>query len=135
MEVTMTRIRSFLISGFLSVTVDAIIFSLLTTVGINSTISKGLSFLAGVFVSFVVNNRYTFRDRLPNRVLFFLGYCVSLGINVLVYSLLFSHLHSLSISRDKFISWCVATTCSAIFNYLFMNFVSFRVESGRNARD
>lgn len=120
----------FAFAGVIATGADALTFFLLTSISLNSVISKGISFVVGTIVSYFVNRLLTFRDRQSNKSLFAFGYLLGLAVNTLSYWI-FLFPFSVESGAKRSLPWAGATFISAVFNFLFMNRFSFRKVSSQ----
>jgi len=112
---SISEILRFLVSGCSAVASDAGVYSILAHM-IPSSYAKGISFIAGSIVAFILNKFWTFKK--PNQSFqqlprFILLYTLTLGVNVAVNECI------LWIKPSAFtLGFLIATGCSTLLNYL-----------------
>jgi putative flippase GtrA len=101
----------------------------------NETISKGLSFLCGFFVTYNFNSKWTWRQQDHSKSKFYkfiVLYSLSLLINVSLNSLTLYVLQNMqllqSVPNRYFIAFISATGFSSVFNFLGQKFWVFKDE-------
>ena len=137
-DVEARHIRRFLVVGGLSVGVDLAIYAGLSSLGLCVPLAKGISYVCGMGLGFVLNKTWTFQSRHDARseaILYACLYVATLGINVLANQLLLAVLGSrISPGWAGSAAFLVATGLTTVLNYLGMRFVAFRrgiTEHGR----
>ena len=117
----------FLIVGLTTVLLDYVIYqSLLLNDFFDINFSKGFGFIGGTFFSYFANRFWTFKNTDPiysNILRFFLLYSITLGINVVVNSILLKLLIGLILASQ--IAFFVATAISAFVNFIGLKFFVF----------
>ena len=119
--------KRFLVTGTLTVGVDAVVYSCLLRANIGVNPSKALGLVAATLFAYFVNRHWTFEARTHSAVqfvsflaLYMTAICLNIGVNWL------------SLSRlgrapvDFIISWFAATAASSVWNYLGMRHYVFR---------
>jgi len=115
----------FVIVGGSAVGVDFLVYFALTGLvpAMPTSVAKGVSFVAGAVLAFVLNRGFVFRSdgRAKQQILpFVLLYLFSLALNNGVNWLL------LSFGAAKVVAWFFATGSSTVSNFLGMKLVVFR---------
>lgn len=125
----------FLIIGVFAVGVDFVVyFGLLFILpGIPTAISKAISYICGMVVSFLGHRTFVFQagdQHAKHQVLpFILLYGSSLVANNLVNQVV------LSLSEIKILAWFLAICASTTMNYLGMKFGVFKVNNAQSQVD
>jgi len=103
-------------------------------------LSKGLSFICGIFVTYNLNKYWTWRqrDRSHTRLIKFSSlYSASLLLNVTVNSVTLYALHNFEnlafLPKKYLIAFVAATGSSAMFNFVGQKFWVFKPGEGINA--
>lgn len=123
-----SQLKKFLIVGFLTVALDFSIYQIILSLNLTSiSFAKGISFVAGTIFSYVFNKTWTFlhiSNYLRTSMKFLILYTTTLFLNVNI-NLIF--LNILGVSEYAiYISFIVATACSALCNFLGMKLIVFR---------
>ena len=108
------ELKRFVIAGFSAVSTDLGIYYLLMNL-FNVNFSKGISFLSGATVAFLINKYWTFqkKERSFNEIIkFAILYLVTLGLNVLTNHII------LDFSKIVILAFLVATGVSTILNFI-----------------
>lgn len=118
------QVLRFLVAGGSAVGTDALVYFLLVGVGFEKSFAKGLSFLSGTVVAYVINKFWTFER--PERSLaevfkFALLYGFTLGVNVGVNALVLALLPG-----QITLAFLCATGTSTVLNFLGQKFFVFR---------
>ncbi len=125
------QIRRFLVIGVLSVLIDYAVYTLLTNLGLVTSVSKGVSYVAGMIVGFIGNKLWTFesaRRSAAEPVIYILLYTITLGVNVLVNSAGLVVLDDwLALESAKGLAFLAATGVTTVLNFIGMKWVTFRV--------
>ncbi len=106
--------------GFVGITatcVDLAVYNLAVHIGVITPISKALSFMAGLTISYAGNSNFTFQKKEHKRRYFLATYGISLLLNVSINEL-FLNLVFQSWKYALISSWFIATGVSALFNFL-----------------
>ncbi len=115
----------FLFVGGCSVAVDYTSYSILSKLGIDINISKGLGFLIGTFFAYFANKKITFNYSGPQRFFKFIAvYGISLILNIGINSASLALLPEIIASTSM--AFILATLVSAIFNFLGMKYFTFK---------
>lgn len=108
------ELKRFVIAGFSAVSTDLGIYYLLMNL-FNVNFSKGVSFLCGATVAFLINKYWTFekKERSFNEIIkFAILYLVTLALNVLTNHIV------LDISKIVILAFIVATGLSTVLNFI-----------------
>lgn len=119
------QIARFLLVGFTTVGIDAVVYSFLLTITRDPLVSKGVGFISGAVFSYFANWRFTFRSEKSKHsvLVFVLVYLSSLTINILGNSLL---LEALPVWYFKTVfSFILITGITTVWNYLGMALLVF----------
>jgi putative flippase GtrA len=115
----------FLFVGSCSVAVDYVSYSILSKLGIDINISKGLGFLIGTIFAYFANKKITFNYSGPQRFFKFIAvYGISLILNIGINSASLALLPEIIASTSM--AFILATLVSAIFNFLGMKYFTFK---------
>ena len=123
------EIYRFIIVGIIAVTIDALVYFLLTFFGIFSyEHSKRISFISGAIFAFFFNRKYVFQIEKKN-IYQFLGF----GLLYFISFLLNGYSHDIVIYKLNIpaIAFLFATAVSTIINYLGQKFIIFKKNSGK----
>lgn len=113
----------FLVVGGSSTLLDFIIYMLLST-KLNIIISKLFSMMISSVYSFLINKNWTFNNK--NKTTFILVFkyalcvCINIFVNTTSNTLLFN------ITRNKIISFVIATSIAMVLNYTIQKRIVFR---------
>lgn len=122
-----TKVRNkelyrFLIVGFTAVAVDYATYNILLNI-INTAMAKGISFICGSVVGFILNKFYTFEKKafliseiIKYAVLYSCTALINAGINSLV----------LYIFGHKLLAFLCATGVSTVLNFIGQKFIVFK---------
>lgn len=129
------QFAKFVIVGVVNTGIDILVLNLLMfSTGINSgwhfSLFKGISFIAAVINSYILNKFWTFKERKTSKLgsqmtQFFIVSLIGLGINVFVASLVVNLL-----PRPSFISgtlWANIGTLTATGAALVWNFIGYKM--------
>jgi putative flippase GtrA len=111
------QMSQFGLVGIATVCVDLTVYNLAVYLGIITPVSKALSFIAGVTMSYVGNSNLTFRKQKHKRSRFLMTYGFSLFLNVSINEI-FLYLILSGYKYALISSWLVATGVSGLFNFL-----------------
>lgn len=112
--------------GFLTVFLDYILYTFLKKIMLNISEAKAVSFIAGTFFSFLANRMYTFKSLSNiwvNLYKYIILYATTLYINVTINKFLLNYFIYTNLKVQ--IAFVVATTISAIMNFLGMKYFVF----------
>lgn len=126
---TLGQALRFVPIGFATVGLDFVAYQLLLMLGLDVTVSKTVSFLAGAVFAFFANRTFTFRAAGGASALFkfALVYLTSLLVNVTVNGVALAALKGLlPMAAGLLIAWFIATGTSAAVNFFGMKFYVFR---------
>jgi putative flippase GtrA len=119
------QIGQFGIVGLAATASDLVVYNLLVAFGLSTPISKALSFITGLVVSYLGNSRITFKAKNKRLRRFLITYTIALVINVSINEFCLNIFF-----KDKTyaltISWLVATAFSALFNFSLLKCWVFR---------
>ena len=122
-----SQVGRFLIVGITTVLVDFVVYLLLLFFDFETGLAKALSFSIGAIFAYFANRGYTFQSKrkgLLRFILFSALYILTLTINVGVNG---SALSALGATQFFIIfSFLIATTLSAVINYIGMKYIIFR---------
>ncbi len=113
----------FLVVGGSSTLLDFIIYMLLSS-KLNITISKLFSMMISSIYAFLINKNWTFNNK--NKTTFILAFkyvlcvCINIFVNTTSNTLLFN------ITRNKIISFVIATSIAMVLNYTIQKRIVFR---------
>ena len=116
----------FIFIGIVTVIIDFIFYIFLILLGINTEISKGVSFILGTIFSYFANKTVTFKSNdssIIKFILFIFLYLSSMTINVTLNGLLLNYLDFTK--SGYFIAFIAATIISACINFVGMKFIIF----------
>jgi putative flippase GtrA len=123
MSLIKKELKRFIVAGICAVTTDLVAYYLLLMV-LPLNISKGISFLLGTVVAYIINKYWTFEKKEKSyREMFQFGilYGFTLGANVLVNKIV------LDLSNNTIIlGFIVATGVSTILNFVGQKWWVFR---------
>lgn len=126
---TLKQIRRFLVIGVLSVLVDLAVYLLLTRLGLQTHLAKGISYLAGMVVGFIGNKYWTFesaRRSASEPITYLLLYATTLAVNVAVNAgVLRVCADLLPPAWNQAWAFLMATGVTTVLNFLGMRFVTF----------
>ena len=114
----------FLVVGLSAVATDFLVYFALVRLwpALPPNLAKGISFVTGALLSFVLNRSFVFRAKGQVRAQaprFVILYGLTLALNTATHSLVFAHY------QNHFLSWFLATAASTLGNYLGMKFAVF----------
>lgn len=122
MSKTKKELKRFLVAGLSAVGTDLAVYYLLLNFLVNN-LAKGISFLAGTVVAFIINKYWTFEKSEKSFIeviRFGLLYSITLGANVLINKLVLDN------SRIVILSFIIATGVSTILNFIGQKFWVFK---------
>jgi len=118
---------SFIIIGIISVSLDFILYLFLLFLGLDTVISKSISFAVVIFFPYYANRKYTFNSSRSGPkvfVSFIMLNLVTLIVNVTSNEV---SLHVLGTTQYMIIlSFIIATSVSALLNFLGMRYIVFK---------
>jgi len=121
------KIILFAIFGFLQVGIDFSIYTVLYYLTNQVSLSKSISIIFCIVISYYLNKKFTFNNASKNVKVFYqsmLVYAASMLINVGINSLIFNYLKNfLEKETTLIIAFIIATFCSASLNFIGLNFV------------
>ena len=120
------EVRNFLIVGILTILIDYLVYSFSRKLNIYTPQAKVFGFISGTIFAFFANRNITFKNhnnKWEQLIKFFILYCATLIINILIND---KFLYYLFEYHYKFqFSFIVATTSSAIINFVGMKYFIF----------
>lgn len=126
------NIIRFLVVGGTSTFIDFIIYMLLS-IRFPVALSKMFSMCCASAFSFIVNKKWTFESQEQTHffmiVKYILAQCINIGTNVSINQIVFG------ISKDKVISFILATGCAMCVNYLLQRLFVFQRAEGKDYED
>ncbi len=111
------QLSHFGLVGITATFVDLAVYNLAVHIGVITPISKALSFMFGLTVSYAGNSNLTFRKKEHKKSRFLATYGTSLLLNVSINEF-FLNLVFHGWKYALISSWFVATGVSALFNFL-----------------
>ncbi|MBO7484682.1 MAG: GtrA family protein [Spirochaetaceae bacterium] len=127
-KIKIREILKFIVGGGSAVLVDYILYRLLMDLGLPVSISKGISYVTGAAVGFVINKLWTFESKQFS------------SIEVVKYILLYACSACANAGVNKFILWLFnwqlfaflcATGVSTVMNFLGQKFFVFVKEEAQ----
>ena len=122
-KIKLKEVLKFLVGGGSAVIVDYVVYRLLMRFGITISLSKGISYVAGAVVGFVINKLWTFESKqfsgleiVKYAVLYACSALANTGVNKL----------SLFIFGWQTFAFLCATGTSTIMNFLGQKYFVFR---------
>lgn len=122
MSKTKKELKRFLVAGLSAVGTDLCVYYLLLNFLANN-FAKGISFLVGTVVAFIINKYWTFgknEKSFIEVIRFGLLYSITLGANVLVNMLVLDN------SGIVILSFIIATGISTVLNFIGQKFWVFK---------
>ncbi|EKQ50527.1 MULTISPECIES: GtrA family protein [unclassified Clostridium] len=113
----------FLVGGGSAVLVDYIVYRVLLSFGIDTAVSKAVSFICGSIVGFIINKLWTFESKNFSKSEIFryiILYTITAGINAWINNIV---LYLFSIQVFAFLC---ATGVSTVLNFLGQKFFVFK---------
>lgn len=113
----------FLVGGGSAVIVDYITYQIFMNVGIDRNISKGISFVCGSVVGFIINKVWTFESagfKKSEIVRYIILYSCTAFINALVNKVV------LAVAAIELLGFLCATGVSTVLNFLGQKYFVFR---------
>lgn len=126
-KIKIREILKFLVGGGSAVLVDYLFYRLLMYIGLSVSISKGISYVAGAAVGFVINKLWTFESKQFS------------SIEIVKYILLYACSACANAGINKFVLWLFnwqlfaflcATGVSTVMNFLGQKFFVFVKKKG-----
>ena len=116
------ELMRFLIGGGSAITTDYIIYMLLLYAGMAMSVSKGVSYICGAIVGFVINKIWTFESKGFSKMeimryilLYVVSACVNAGVNRMV----------MFVVNMQLLAFLCATGVSTVLNFLGQKFFVF----------
>lgn len=122
MSKTKKELKRFIVAGFSAVGIDLGIYYLLLNF-LPNYLSKGISFLSGTVVAFIINKYWTFEKNEKSYIeiiRFGFLYSITLGANVLINKMVLEN------SGIVILSFIVATGVSTVLNFIGQKFWVFK---------
>lgn len=122
MSKTKKELKRFLVAGLSAVGTDLGFYYLLLNF-LDSSIAKGISFLTGTIVAFIINKYWTFEKKEKSYIeiiRFAILYSITLGVNVLTNKLVLDN------SGIVILSFIIATGVSTVLNFIGQKFWVFK---------
>jgi putative flippase GtrA len=116
---TIKQIVHFGIVGIAATISDLTMYKTLVDSEVSTPYAKSLSFIVGLTISYLGNSKITFKVKSRRLKKFLFIYIVALVINVSVNEACLNFVLSTS-QHSLLLSWCLATACSALFNFLLL---------------
>lgn len=116
------ELNRFLFAGLSAVFSDLLIYYILLNF-LNSDAAKGISFLVGTVVAFILNKYWTFekpKKSFKELVQFALLYSSTLGLNVITNKIMLSY------TSIVFLSFFTATGVSTVLNFIGQKYWVFK---------
>ena len=123
------EIRYFLIIGILTVLIDYLVYFLSRKFIINTSQAKAFGFISGTVFAFLANRNITFKNHsniCGHLYKFLILYSVTLFINITINNNLLNWLTDFHFKIQ--VSFLVATTTSAIINFIGMKYFVFLIK-------
>lgn len=122
----MAKLFKFCVVGGINTLITLVIFYVLNKIiGLNYLLSSVVGYVIGMFNSYILNKRWTFKDKdknlIPQFIRFSIVNTLSLCINLLAMFILVDKLR-----LDSMLSQIIATGFSTISNYIGSRFLVFR---------
>ncbi len=119
---SMKETLKFLVGGGSAVIVDYVVYKILLTMGTDIVLSKGISYVSGAIVGFIINKLWTFESKGFSKkeigkyiLLYLVSACLNTGVNKGV----------LHVTEMTMLAFLCATGVSTIFNFLGQKFFVF----------
>jgi putative flippase GtrA len=126
---TARHIRRFLVIGVLSVLCDLGTYALLLRFGLDVSVAKGISYVAGMVFGFFGNKFWTFESpqkSIAEPILYLVLYAVTMGVNVGINALVLNQLTgTFGPTLAKGVAFLFATGTTTILNFLGMRLLTF----------
>jgi putative flippase GtrA len=122
-EMLKKQISRFLVTGSLAVLTDTIVYYLLIFI-VSTIVAKGISFVSGTILAYVLNKRWTFNHNqrgVGSAIKFSVLYLSTLGANICVNELVLSQLNETYI-----LAFLAATGTSTVLNFIGQKWWVFR---------
>lgn len=128
---TQKEFRKFFLVGLLTFLSDASTYYFFTSAGLDLNLAKGISFLIGTLIGYLLNTIYTFEisQYSSNTLRKYLSvYLCSMLLNVTINALSITLFLSLTIdmSISKFLAVMIATAFSMIFNFICLKYYVYK---------
>ena len=120
------QIQYFILIGVLAILIDFTVYTLTSKISLNISLSKVIGFITGTIFSFLANQNITFKTQnniWANLIKFILLYTATLFVNVIINNTILNY-HS-SFNYQIQIAFIIATTTSAIINFIGMKYFVF----------
>ena len=115
----------FLVAGGIVLVVDYLTYIFFMYVSLNMPVAKGLSYICGATVGFIINKLWTFEIKcnstLPREVSYFIAlYAITAIFNILTNSAVYF------LFGNQMFAYLCATGVSTVMNFLGLKFIVFR---------
>jgi putative flippase GtrA len=128
MSLVKIEIKRFILAGVCAVSTDLMSYFLLLLI-LPHSISKGISFILGTIVAYIINKYWTFEKKersYKEMIQFAILYGITLGINVLINKII------LDLSNSSVIlAFFIATGISTLLNFSGQKWWVFRKSANR----
>lgn len=111
------QVAHFGIVGITATCVDLVAYHVAVEFGLLTPVSKSISFIFGLSVSYFGNAHITFRRKTKKPIRFLITYACSLILNVFTNEVGLNYIFA-GRSHALTISWLFATGISALFNFI-----------------
>lgn len=121
-KIQVKELLRFLVGGGSAVVIDYIVYKVLMIVGLDMSVAKGISYVCGAAVGFIINKLWTFESKGFSKkeivryiILYACSACINAGVNKLVVWI---------VGIQVFAFLC-ATGVSTVINFLGQKFFVF----------
>ena len=121
------QVIRFLLIGIIVTIVDYSVYQLLLLIFDSFAVPKGIGFIIGTLLAYLLNRRYTFSSRrnIGSSInSFFFLYLISLLVNTFLNSLVLSLFENDTVTIH--LAFVIATIASATINFIGMKFYVFK---------
>ena len=122
-KIKLKELLRFFVGGGSAVVTDFVLYRLLVSMGLNLSVSKGVSFMCGASIGFIINKLWTFESKQFSKgevLRYIILYAVTAVINALVNKVL------LTLFGITILAFLCATAVSTILNFLGQKFFVFK---------
>jgi len=124
------QLSRFVIVGLLCVATDGVVYAVAGRCGLSQDLAKGVGYLAGMALGFVLNKAWTFGSRRAAGseaatyvALYAITLLVNIGLNHATLTVIAGRLVP---SAAAALAFLVATGVTTVLNYLGMRYITFR---------